>query len=96
MTLVLQSATEIRDRLAKGEVTALEIAEACLRHVDAHNGDLNALVTLNDRFIEDAHALDECRQMGEKPGPLFGLPVGIKDVTPVPHNGCRLVKRRRV
>ena len=21
---------------------------------------------------------------------------GIKDVTPIPHNGCRLVKRRRV
>lgn len=81
--LALRSASELRDRLAVGDSTALEVAEACLAQVEEHNDDLNAVVTFNDRFLEDARALDVRRAAGDAVGPLFGLPVGIKDVTPV-------------
>jgi amidase len=81
--LALQSATELRDRLATGETTAVAVAEACLAQVEAHNGKLNAVVTFNEDFLDDARALDASRAAGQEVGPLFGLPVGIKDVTPV-------------
>ena len=44
---------------------------------------LNAVVTLNPRAMDDARALDARLAAGEDPGLLCGLPVGIKDVTPV-------------
>jgi amidase len=81
--LALKPATEIRDGLAAGECTAVDVAEASLAQVAEHNDRLNAVVTFNERFLDDARALDERRARGEEVGPLFGLPVGIKDVTPV-------------
>ena len=83
MISALHSATTLRSKLHAGETTALEVAEACLAQVVTHNERLNAVVTLNDDFVKHALALDAAREAGEEPGPLFGLPVGIKDVTPV-------------
>jgi amidase len=83
VTLALKPAHEIRDLLGRGEVSAVEVVDACLGQLDAHNPELNAVVTLNERVRDDARALDGRRAAGEPMGPLFGLPVGIKDVTPV-------------
>src|SRR5262249_27763838 len=47
------------------------------------NPALNAIVTPNERALDDAAELDARLARGEDPGPLCGLPVGIKDVTPV-------------
>src|SRR4029450_13812609 len=47
------------------------------------NPVLNAIVTMNPRALDDAAQLDRRIQKGEDPGPLCGLTVGIKDVTPV-------------
>ena len=40
-------------------------------------------MTLNPRALDDARAVDARIARGEDPGALCGLPVGIKDVTPV-------------
>ena len=77
------SASELRRRIDAGELSALDVVEACLERVERQNGVLNAVVTLNPRALDDARALDDGRARGEEAGPLFGLPVGIKDVTPV-------------
>ena len=48
-----------------------------------HNPALNAIVTLNPDALDDAVQLDRKIRKGDDPGPLCGLTVGIKDVTPV-------------
>ena len=77
------SACELRRRVALREVSAVEVVEACLDRVERANPTINALVTLNPRALDDARDLDRRMAGGEDPGPLCGLPVGIKDVTPV-------------
>jgi amidase len=64
-------------------VSAREVLEACLGRVEQLNGTVNAVVTLNSRAMDDARELDRSIGRGDSPGPLCGLPVGIKDVTPV-------------
>jgi Asp-tRNA(Asn)/Glu-tRNA(Gln) amidotransferase A subunit family amidase len=47
------------------------------------NPHLNAIVTLNEGALDDARSLEALIARGDDPGQLAGLPVGIKDVTPV-------------
>ena len=82
-TLIHLSATEIRRRIAAKEVSAVEYVEACLECVTQLNPTLNAIVTPNPHALEDAIQLDRRIKAGGDPGPLCGLTVGIKDVTPV-------------
>ena len=78
-----RSATELRQLVAAREVSAAAVIEASLHRVERVNDTINAVVTLNPRALDDARAIDERLARGEAPGLLCGLPVGIKDVTPV-------------
>jgi amidase len=82
-TLTDLSATEIGKRIAAREVSAAEYVEACLERVAQLNPTLNAIVTPNPRALDDAVELDRKIAAGSPPGPLCGLTVGIKDITPV-------------
>jgi len=77
------SATELARLVACREVSPVEVVEACLARFERYNGAINAVVTLNERALDDARELERRLARGEEPGPLCGLPVGIKDVTPV-------------
>lgn len=81
--LGLLPATELRRRIGEGELSAVELVEACLERVSRLNGAVNAVCTPNPRALADAEALDRRAAAGDALGPLHGLPVGIKDVTPV-------------
>ncbi len=81
MDLALLPAHEQSRLVRRGEVSALELLDACLGQVERHNDAVNAVVTLNDRAREEARTIDAALDRGEDPGPLAGLPVGIKDVT---------------
>src|SRR5438105_5889602 len=76
-------ATELRRLVAGREVSPVEVLEACLARFERYNGAINAVVTLNERALDDAGALERRLARGEPPGPLCGLPVGIRGVTPV-------------
>ena len=77
------SATELRRRIAARELSATEVVQACLERVQRLDGTINAVVTRNPHALDDARAIDAALARGEQPGALCGLPVGIKDVTPV-------------
>jgi len=81
--LAQRTATEIRELIAKKEISPVEAVQASLEMVDRHNGAINAVVTLNEQALDDARALEQKIMRGEDPGPLCGLTAGIKDVTPV-------------
>ncbi len=79
----LPSACETVRRIAAGEQSPVEVIETALRRVEALSPALNALVTLSDTAMDQARDLEARLASGEEAGPLCGLPVGIKDVTPV-------------
>jgi len=83
MSLVDRSATEIRDLVASRAVSARDVLAATRERIARVNPTVNAVVTDNPRADEEARAVDEALARGDEPGPLCGVPVGIKDVTPV-------------
>lgn len=83
MATAIESASAIAARVRARETSAVTVVEEALARVDRHNGVLNAIVTLAPRALEEARTIDERIARGEDVGLLAGVPVGIKDVTPV-------------
>ena len=72
---------ELRDRLARGALSAVALVEACLARIAATEGEVQAWAWLDgDHALAQARALDARRQAGAPIGPLHGLPVGLKDI----------------
>ncbi|MBV7378652.1 Asp-tRNA(Asn)/Glu-tRNA(Gln) amidotransferase subunit GatA [Maritimibacter dapengensis] len=70
---------EARDALKKGDVTSVELTEACLSAIDAA-GALNAFVHKTPEIaMERAKAADARLKSGDAPA-MCGIPVGIKDL----------------
>ncbi len=74
------SACRLAAALRKGDLSPVDVAEACLQRVRQQNDAINAIVTLNPRLLEEAVQLE---RHNSRSGILYGLPVGIKDTTPV-------------
>jgi indoleacetamide hydrolase len=65
--------------MSQGALTSERYAQALLARCRSAHA-LNAFITLEPaRVLEDARARDRERRDGAKPGPLFGLPVPVKD-----------------
>jgi amidase len=77
------TATEIQRAVQARAMSAVEAIEGALAAVEARNGELNAIVTLNPRALDEARAIDARLAAGDAVGVLAGVPVGIKDITPV-------------
>ncbi|WP_300533629.1 Asp-tRNA(Asn)/Glu-tRNA(Gln) amidotransferase subunit GatA [uncultured Mameliella sp.] len=70
---------EARDALLKGEVTSVELTEACLTAIEGA-GALNAFVHKTPEIArEQAAAADTRIKAGDAPS-LCGIPLGIKDL----------------
>jgi aspartyl-tRNA(Asn)/glutamyl-tRNA(Gln) amidotransferase subunit A len=70
---------EARDRLRAGEVTAVELTEACLSEIEAA-GALNAFVHHTPEIaLKQAGAADARLKAGDAPA-MCGIPLGIKDL----------------
>jgi indoleacetamide hydrolase len=73
------TAVEAVGRMSRGELTCERYARALLERCRAASA-LNAFITLDPaRVLEDARARDLERRAGARPGPLFGLPIPVKD-----------------
>lgn len=82
--------SDIADALHNGTVTALDMAEAALDRAALVQAELNCFAEIDAAGIRKAaRDLDRRREAGEKLGPLAGVPVAIKDCTPVAGLGNR-------
>ena len=73
------SAAAIAADLARGTLTAMEVAQAFLERCAAHDG-LHAFLALDPaRVLAEAAARDRARGAAAALGPLHGLPLAIKD-----------------
>src|SRR5918998_4664680 len=80
MTVTVQSVRSIRDRVARGDVSAEEVCREHLARMTAANPQLNAFnAVLTDRALEGAADIDRRRAAGEPLGPLAGVPIALKD-----------------
>jgi amidase len=76
-------ALELAAALRVREVSAVELLDACLAAVDERNPELNAITWRDDEQARAA-ALDADRRLGDgQPGAFLGVPLPIKDLTPV-------------
>ncbi|MBI2187840.1 MAG: Asp-tRNA(Asn)/Glu-tRNA(Gln) amidotransferase subunit GatA [Acidobacteria bacterium] len=74
------SARALRDEIAAGRVSAVDVCGEVLRRIDAVNPSLNAFNLVDrDRARARARAIDRRRTAGEALGPLAGVPVALKD-----------------
>ncbi|HME40294.1 MAG TPA: amidase family protein [Steroidobacteraceae bacterium] len=72
-------AAEAVAHMSQGALTSERYAQALLAKCQSARA-LNAFITLEPaRVLEAARACDRARLAGAKPGPLFGLPIPVKD-----------------
>ena len=72
------SITEAVKKLQAGEITAVELARACLDEIEKNNKRLNIFLEVFDDVEEQAKKADERRKKGES-HPLLGIPLALKD-----------------
>ncbi len=77
------SALELAGALRARELSALELLDACLAEVDARNPELNAVVWRNDEEGRRAAVAADKRIADGEEAPFLGVPMPIKDLTPV-------------
>lgn len=75
------TALEVRDYLTSGQETVKEFTVKMGQFVDAADASLLAFVHRDDRVVAmQADNLQLARSAGHLPGPLYGVPVAIKDI----------------
>ncbi len=76
-------ALELAGALRKRELSAVELLDACLAEVDRLNGDLNEVTWRNDEEARAAAGEADRRLAAGEDAPFLGVPIPIKDLTPV-------------
>jgi amidase len=79
------SAVDVAAAIRIRTISPVEVLDACLGHVDKLNPELNAVIWRNDEEARaEAQALSDALVSGVvEPGPFAGVPIPIKDLTPV-------------
>jgi amidase len=76
-------ALELAAGLRRGELSAVELLDACLGAVDELNPQVNAVIWRNDEEARAAAAEADRRLAAGEQAPFLGVPLPIKDLTPV-------------
>ncbi|MGD9954804.1 MAG: Asp-tRNA(Asn)/Glu-tRNA(Gln) amidotransferase subunit GatA [Candidatus Nanopelagicales bacterium] len=75
------TAADTAAKVAGGEVSAVEVAEAHLDRIAAVDGRVHAFLHVDrDGALDAARAVDAARAAGESLSPLAGVPLALKDV----------------
>ena len=71
---------ELQDKLAKKEITVLDITKAYLQNIEEKEDDIKAFVTImKDEALKQAEEVQGKIDEGEIKGEFAGIPIGIKD-----------------
>ncbi|HLN16255.1 MAG TPA: amidase family protein [Acidimicrobiales bacterium] len=73
--------TQLAGMVSRAEVSARELTQLALDRIEALNPTINAFVAVDgERALEQAAAVDQLVATGADPGPLAGVPIGVKDL----------------
>lgn len=83
LALCYTSALELARRIREGAVSVTAVVENSLARIDAVNRELNCFCfTYPDEALARAQAADAAVAAGAPLGPLHGVPIAFKDLTP--------------
>ncbi|MDX6376582.1 MAG: hypothetical protein QOE98_885, partial [Gaiellaceae bacterium] len=83
LDLCFTPATELAERIRVRELSSEAVVRNALERIDDVNGVLNCFVfTYPDEAIGLARDADAAVARGDRIGPLHGVPIAIKDLTP--------------
>lgn len=75
------SATQVIFLIQSGKIKIRQLIESIIKRIEDINPKTDALVHLNSRqSLEKADEVDKRIKNGENVGPLYGVPIGIKDI----------------
>ncbi len=75
------SLVSIADAVRCGRASAVEILSSYLEQIERLNGELNAFVYVDaEAALQCARDIDRMVLEGKDPGPLAGVPIGVKDM----------------
>ena len=76
-----ESVVDLAAQVRSGSRSASELVDQALAAIAAHNSTVNAFVAVDEaRARAGAEAVDAKVAAGEDPGPLAGIPLGVKDL----------------
>lgn len=78
--LVEATIYELQHALRTGLLTSEQLVQMYLNRIEAYEPLLNAFIYVNPDALAEARARDAERRLGHKTGPLFGIPVVLKDI----------------
>ncbi len=70
---------EAKILLNKEEISALDLAKAILSEIENKDKKIHAYLSLNEKFLDEAKAVDQKRKLKQRLGKLAGIPLAIKD-----------------
>ena len=77
----MRSVIDIAESVRAGQETAVSVLETFIARIERGNPRLNAFVHLDfELALTAAQAVDLKVARGEDPGPLAGVPIGVKDM----------------
>jgi amidase len=76
-------ALELAAALRAGQLSAVELLDACLAAVDERNPELNAVIWRDDEAAREAARAADARIAAGEETPFLGVPIPIKDLTAV-------------
>ncbi|MEI2404045.1 Asp-tRNA(Asn)/Glu-tRNA(Gln) amidotransferase subunit GatA [Niallia taxi] len=80
MSLFDQKAADLQEMLLKKELSVTDLVQEAYTRIKDVDEKVQAFLTLDEEnAFNQAKQLDSLLAAGEKTGPLFGLPIGIKD-----------------
>ncbi len=81
LDLLKLTIAEAANLLARREISAVELTEAHLHRISAHDARLNSFITVTaDHALAQARTADDELARGVRRGPLHGVPVALKDL----------------
>jgi amidase len=81
--LVEATIEEMQLALQTGLVTSEQLVEMYLARIAAYEGvgpAVNAYIHVNGNVVDEARQIDAARPHGQPPGPLYGIPIALKDI----------------
>lgn len=73
------SALEYISNVKNGNATAEEFIAKTIDQISKHESKLHAFISINEKALEQARAIDKKIKLKEKMGAFYGMPISIKD-----------------
>ena len=88
LDLLVATAGELEIELVCGNLTSVDLVNACLDQIDRHDGYLHAMISIAPRasLVQQAQKLDDERKNEKIRSKLHGIPILVKVLQPFTHS----------